>query len=243
MSDVETARKKIIVVEYPKSGGSWFVNMLGDTLGYAKRDIYIDDEGLAPFNLRTHPWYKDAAGFGLPESCVIKSHELPGSPLHNFPAEVIHLIRDGRDVAVSKYFYEKDFCVENRITSGFELTWDAFMEKTSSEWALFVTAWLAEDALIVHYEDLLRDAAAEVKRIISSLKLSVAEHMIHAAVQNNTKEAMRRTFENTFRHNTFVRKGVQGDWKNHFDQRHKVAVKRLAGDVLVALGYEKDNNW
>jgi len=40
-----------------------------------------------------------------------------------------------------------------------------------------------------------------------------------------------------------LRKGTPGDWKNHFTERHKEEFKRLFDDVLIKLGYEKDNNW
>src|SRR5512135_3392679 len=98
---------KIIVTEYPKSGGNWLVNLLGDILELPKRDIYVSD-GFNLFDVSKHPWYENASSYELTEDCVIKSHELPDSPLLNFTARFIHLVRDGRDVVVSKYFYEKD---------------------------------------------------------------------------------------------------------------------------------------
>ena len=39
------------------------------------------------------------------------------------------------------------------------------------------------------------------------------------------------------------RKGVIGDWKNHFKPWHKEIAKRLWGQVLIDEGYEKDLNW
>jgi Sulfotransferase domain len=40
-----------------------------------------------------------------------------------------------------------------------------------------------------------------------------------------------------------LRKGVSGDWKNHFDTDMIQKFKELFPDVLTALGYEKDDNW
>lgn len=39
------------------------------------------------------------------------------------------------------------------------------------------------------------------------------------------------------------RKGTPGDWKNYFTDKHKKLFKKLAGDMLITCGYEKNNNW
>lgn len=39
------------------------------------------------------------------------------------------------------------------------------------------------------------------------------------------------------------RKGISGDWKNYFNQDHINTFKEEYGDLLVKLGYEKDNDW
>lgn len=42
---------------------------------------------------------------------------------------------------------------------------------------------------------------------------------------------------------TSCRKGVTGDWKNHFTPAVKARFKEMAGEGLIQLGYEKDMNW
>lgn len=39
------------------------------------------------------------------------------------------------------------------------------------------------------------------------------------------------------------RKGVTGDWRNHFSPEHIDAFKEVAGDLLIQLGYEQDLRW
>lgn len=39
------------------------------------------------------------------------------------------------------------------------------------------------------------------------------------------------------------RKGQIGNWKDEFTETHKEAFKKIAGDLLINLGYEKNNNW
>ena len=38
-------------------------------------------------------------------------------------------------------------------------------------------------------------------------------------------------------------KGQICSWKSHFNNAHKQLFKELAGDLLISLGYEKDDNW
>ena len=39
------------------------------------------------------------------------------------------------------------------------------------------------------------------------------------------------------------RSGKTGGWREHFTPAHKELFKDIAGDLLVKLGYEKDNDW
>ncbi len=39
------------------------------------------------------------------------------------------------------------------------------------------------------------------------------------------------------------RAGKTGGWKTYFTQEHKKLFKDVAGDLIVRLGYEKDNDW
>ena len=39
------------------------------------------------------------------------------------------------------------------------------------------------------------------------------------------------------------RKGVHGDWKNHFEAEHISYFKAHYNDLLIQLGYEKDGDW
>jgi hypothetical protein len=39
------------------------------------------------------------------------------------------------------------------------------------------------------------------------------------------------------------RSGKTGGWKQHFTNEHRKLFKDVAGDLLIRLGYEKDNDW
>ena len=233
---------KIVVAEFPKSGGSWLSSMLAMSLGIDVRDIYVNDDFKA-FDISRHPWYEGSGSYGLTDSCVIKSHEMPDSILHKLEAQFIHMVRDGRDVVISKYFYEKDFCVKNRIIKEFDYTLDEYIEKTSKEWAEYVNSWETRNVITCKYENLLQDALKELIKVFSLLNISVALETIKAVIEANTKEKFKKSLDKAFKYNTFVRKGIAGDWKNHFNDKHKAIFKRNAGELLVKLGYEVNLEW
>lgn len=59
---------KIVVAEYPRSGGSWVTSMLGDALQLPKRDIYVGED-YEVFDVRKHPWYEGVSNLALTELC------------------------------------------------------------------------------------------------------------------------------------------------------------------------------
>ncbi len=42
---------------------------------------------------------------------------------------------------------------------------------------------------------------------------------------------------------SFFRKGVADDWRGVFTEEDRQAFKEEAGETLVRLGYEKDEDW
>jgi hypothetical protein len=227
---------RILVSEYPKSGGTWIVNLIGDALGLPKRDLYAT--GAMPFDLGKHPWYIGASDFGFKGPCVIKSHEHPTSRLVQFSAKHIHLVRDGRDVVVSKYFFERDFCVANGIYEKFEEDFDAYVSRVSAEWNEFVLSWLNVDVLCLKYEDFLRSPGATLECALSGIGIEANRESINAAVSNNTKDKLQASLTPLFPNSAFVRKGVSGDWRNHFQRRHLDAFRGLAREAMERLGYD-----
>ena len=233
---------RIIVTEYPKSGGTWITSLLGDTLHYDKRDIYVGN-GFNLFDISKHPWYEGLSDLNITDDCVIKSHELPDSRIVDFPAKYIHLIRDGRDVVTSKYFYEHDFCVKNMIYDAFFVPFDDYLTRVTLEWKDYILCWLERSDIICKYEDFLSDPATTLKFVIERLDLEASVESINLAITLNTKDKIRKALDKTFEHNTFVRKGESNDWKNYFSEFNKAAFKKIAGDVLITLNYEKSLDW
>ena len=41
----------------------------------------------------------------------------------------------------------------------------------------------------------------------------------------------------------FFRKGVSGDWANHFTSQNRKDFSRITGNTLIRFGYEQDSSW
>ena len=96
----------------------------------------------------------------------------------------------------------------------------------------------------VRYEDLRRNTAGELQRIVLELsgrRLGSEEAVSIAEEFSFERQAGRRPGEEDKR--SFLRKGVVGDWRNHFSQEARETFDRYAGSELMLLGYERDRSW
>ena len=189
-------------------------------------------------------------------------------------AKVIHIIRDGRDQAVSmlhhvwnrstdqggvqtlkpgeferREIYHKDpkkllqtgegMFTEERLR-GAARSWNARVGKTAQDGP----ALLGPNYTEVRYEDLLERPNQEVGRLAGFLGADTSEKAVQQAVSSASFEKLskgrERGQEDT---SSFYRKGVAGDWKNHFTERDREIYKEEAGELLIRLGYERDLDW
>lgn len=83
-----------------------------------------------------------------------------------------------------------------------------------------------------------------MKKVCSFLDVDTDEALIRACVAENTFErhsgGRKAGVKNR---DTFFRKGIVGDWKNHFSPANVEVFKRYGGESLILAGYEKDDNW
>lgn len=68
---------------------------------------------------------------------------------------------------------------------------------------------------------------------------TIGKHIGLAMTRKRTQEVADKLFGDSL---TF-REGKIGSWKTHFTQHQKDVFKKIAGKLLIELGYEKDLNW
>lgn len=98
--------------------------------------------------------------------------------------------------------------------------------------------WLHHpQVLTIHFEDLIHDRTATLTRIM--------DHFLACVPLQTPRELILGSLEasiNPSRSPTF-RSGKTGEWKQYFTAEHKRVFKDVAGDLLIKLGYEKNNDW
>jgi Sulfotransferase family len=154
-----------------------------------------------------------------------------------FPkAKLLAIHRDGRDVVVSEKFFLAN--TEGRTNSLRDSIrdWRNKMEadrKYTTEYGIYSCS----------YESLLRDGEATVKGILGFLDLPADRATIDDMLRRSSFKFTTGRDNGREQSTSFYRKGIAGDWTNHFSQADKDVFKELAGDMLVELGYEKDLAW
>ena len=101
-----------------------------------------------------------------------------------------------------------------------------------------------EQVIMVRYEDMKQDPVRILGGVFVFLGVDSTDALVKICVQSNTFEKSaggRRPGEDD--PGSFFRKGIIGDWRNHFSQQNVDTFKEIAGDLLIAAGYEKDDHW
>jgi hypothetical protein len=244
---------KVLVNGSPKTGTTWMLKMVESLPGY--RTVGNFDGQIERYRdvqpgevVHGHDWY---------------TPELAGI-LADRDIRVILMVRDPRDQLVSRLFHIL------RVTNH---AWHQRLKALSLDDALLLLmegreeqglpgmrtmieltqSWLngGADAVCVRYEELLGETEREFRRVLEHLRVSAPNSLVQAIVSRNQFERMtngRRFWRQGRKQgqadpNSHFRKGITGDWKNHFKEVHILKFKEVAGDKLVELGYERSLDW
>jgi len=182
--------------------------------------------------------------------------------IHYSNFKAFHVIRDPRDIVVSAYFsHLKTHPIRNwpllaefrkklqncrnkdegiSMEFEFEFTKDIF--RRLREWDL-------NDPRIKNYrlEDISVDYINRFRQIFQYMglfELGLTEERFQQIMIANSFEKIsegRKIGKEDPNHH--YRKGIHGDWKNHFANDHVDYFKEHYNDILIKYGYEKDANW
>ena len=156
---------------------------------------------------------------------------------------IVSTTRDGRDCYVSLWFHlypeREPLAAENRDDfigriQGHAATWRDTMAKFQKDATNFQGRHFA-----VRYESLLEDAQGEMTRLFEWFGCDASEATVADVVTRNAftvASGGRQPGEADPK--SFLRKGIAGDWKNHFDEECNKRYCEVAGEALTAAGYE-----
>ena len=250
----------LLGISFPKSGTHLLDQIL---LGFSK---------VAPFSRRLHSFYAEYEGESgrkrSPAQALVWLDSLRSGDVasaHLFAREEVvrrvnssafipyFLFRDPRHVVVSHVFYVTDMEARHvhhayyqslpdfnaRLSVSILGRPDVEIEfpNIADRFAPYL-GWLDQPAVMkIHFEDLIDDRAGTLNRIsdhfLARVSLQAPRELILESLESSINPSRSPTF----------RSGKTGEWKKHFTEEHKKVFKEAAGDLLVRLGYEKDNNW
>ena len=232
----------ILVSEYPKSGGTWYCQMLADYLAL-------------PYPRNQIPKF---------EKSILHSHY----PYHKSFNKPVCVLRDGRDVMVSYYhhmYFGNDVLppwvfeyyrtrapfsdfenIEKNMPAYIEymFTKHKMMGKIIT-WSSFIQSYFDKpDVLMIKYEDLLANPFETVGNTITKITGVIPnQEKLQATIQKFSFKNITQRKPGEENKKDFLRKGIAGDWKNYFNKEACKKFDNYAGKELVLLGYEKDRSW
>lgn len=230
----------IFVSEFPKSGGTWLCQLLNECTGI-------------PFprnqNLTKQP-------------VIIHSHHLPLD--HR---RCIHLQRDGRDIMVSAYHY---FLLSPSCDAKAQKSWrnrmsvDTYSDVSNNlaefighfsrsynvglknmQWCDFIKrARKNKQSFTIKYENLNQYPAETMRSVLHKLGYkNVEKTTIEKAVEKYKFKNQSGRNQGEEVADSFLRKGIVGDWKNYFNKESAEVFNFYAGEALIKAGYETRADW
>lgn len=248
----------IYVAGYTKSGTTWITRLLGDVLNCKTGgSLPADDEK----EVATETFGEDS-GFTIRKGHfvlmdtiasqpVTKSHRLQWKALRPKDHKVVLMVRDPRDIAVSGSFYKRKVSVSSFLNDMIKGT---NAVRSMGPWNVFMDEWLAKykkfDAVIVRYEDILQGPAS-FEKLLTDLGFFVNNKMIAESYERqNFKNRVADIMRNGHNYKLgkvlnlkFMRKGIAGDWRNHFTRADARNAETHFGELLSYFKYESDPSW
>ena len=185
-------------------------------------------------------------------------------------ARVIHIVRDGRDTAVSMIHhrwnnskdeggiyelspeelrrrdaYRSD--PQEFTESGEGLFTEKMIRGLASGWKAQISRARQDGQVLgtnyteVRYEDLLERPGNEVERLLRFLNANVSKEVTEKCISSASFERWTKGRKRGEEDfASFLRKGVAGDWRSVFTEQDKRIFEEAAGDLLVELGYDQE---
>jgi hypothetical protein len=210
---------------------------------YEGRPYYADidqaefDDMVRAFVLKRLTARADAQTRWIGDKTPNYTHYLP--QLHRlFPqGKIIHIVRDPRDVAVSRMAHSQRAGVAEAFTPGTEqhrLTVEGAV-KLWMEAVAMVDAFAQTHPTLVHevrYRELHDDPIGETERLFRFLGAPVEPVLIQGIAAATSFEAMAGRKPGVEDPSSFLRKGIVGDWKTRLDAESARRISESCGELM-----------
>jgi hypothetical protein len=174
----------------------------------------------------------------------------------SIPSQSKHFVvlRDLRDILVSAYFSLRASHEEIGNVSSVRQILTQMSKEDGFLWmirrwmpwiALIFETWVRSEEPWIKFEDLLvNDLQILEDTLLNRCKLDVSKETLRRAIINSRFQTLSGgRLPGVEKPDTHYRKGIAGDWKNHFTEKVKKTFKHRYGKLLVRAGYETDLKW
>jgi protein-tyrosine sulfotransferase len=161
-----------------------------------------------------------------------------------FPeSRFIHIIRDGRDVACSLRHFPKHKIVDGNIV---KLDTNNPIDQCISTWIHNVKlglAWRSDPRYLeIKYEDLVSNPKHTMTDVLDFIDEPWDEDVLNYYLVDSATRSIDKIPQN-IRARKPIDKSALARWKRDLSKEEQELFKKMAGDLLVELGYEQDSGW
>ncbi|MEQ8463047.1 sulfotransferase domain-containing protein [Coleofasciculus sp. E1-EBD-02] len=239
---IKISYDNVFLVSYPKSGSTWVRFLIGNYLSGNRCD-FTNSHLIVP-DIHLNPEQCSQ----IQQPIFIKSH----MPFRCDYRNVIYLVRDGRDVAVSYYFHLMKYrkISRNTLFADFIGKFNHGFFDDYTSWNSHVNSWInnaPNKFLLIKYENIKQNPLLQLIKILEFANISVNYDAATAAIESSKFEKM-KTLEKA-QHNMFyrlsdsdasipfIRRGQVGNWKQFFTDDLMNEFIRVHGLALERLNY------
>jgi hypothetical protein len=234
----ERSAEDFFFVGFPRSGHHWTQYLIAYFALGLRPDVATDDlvQHAVP-DIYDSKWYRR-----FREPMFFKSHEMPQPDYRN----VVYLVRDGRDVIVSYYHYQRTVGVVEPVYFN---PFSPIFSRAPVFWEDHVSAWLDNPhgarMIIVKYEDLLADTLSQTRRMCGFFGLERSDEFLKTAVeacsfaQLQAKEKRKEMVKKHWPEKSYFRRGERGSFKDELPASVLEDFEQRAGHLLDRLGYPR----
>ena len=251
---------------YHKVASVWFENVMSEVahhFGLTFSSTYLPFVDGETIFLRRQPPRRSAPATWLGDvNLFMHSRNFDEALFGTRSIRGTHIVRDPRDVAVSGYRYHlwtdeewardpsdwfDGMSYQEKLRSLPEAEGLLLEIERTCRWTvgdMRVWDYTRPDFLELRYEDLIKDEDTGFERVFRHYGFT------DSAVRTSLEIARKHSFKaKTGRAigevggDSHLRSGAPGQWRAEFKPEHVELFKRMGNDVLIQLGYEKDDSW
>ncbi|RWS02621.1 sulfotransferase-like protein [Dinothrombium tinctorium] len=248
----------LFIVTYPKSGTTWTMQICMLLLN----DGELPEEVRAKDFFARIPFLELMGSKAIDDACelmAIMTH-LPFQLVpYNPKTKYIYVARNPKDVCVSCYFHNKSIYEFDGSFHEFMLFWlngEVFYGSYKDHMLSWWEHKNDDNVLFLLYEEMKENIRGVISKIASfvgeeyKIKLEknpeIMEKIVEKSEFSFMKQTTNKSFENFFSSKVniagnlaFIRKGIIGDWKNHFTEEENEIFEKWFQNSFSGTGVER----